>query len=203
MRTCDRVGSIAELEAIYGPTPEGAKRKVADHLTPAYQRMLEAAPFVALATGSAEGFDCSPRGDRGQVAFVLNDRTVAVPDRRGNNRLDTLRNIVTDGRIAALFLLPGCLETLRLNGRAWLSADEGLRDSYAVDGKRPATVIVIEITEVYFQCARALMRSALWDVRVDRTALPTAGEMTRSAWEAFDAESYDAALPARQEATLY
>ena len=204
MRTCEgRVSSLAELEALYGATPEGATRKVADHLTPPYRRMMEAAPFVALATGGEGGFDCSPRGDRGQVAFALDERTVAVPDRRGNNRLDTLRNIVTDGRIAALFLLPGCNETLRLNGRAWLSTEERLCERFAVDGKRPVTVIVIEIAEVYFQCARALMRSDLWNARLDRAGLPSAGEMTKSAWGAFDAETYDAALPARQAATLY
>ena len=128
---------------------------------------------------------------------------MVILDRRGNNRLDTLRNIVADSHIAALFLLPGCNETLRLNGRAWLSTDGELRTRFAVDGKEPVTVIVIEIAEVYFQCARALMRSDLWNVRVDRASLPSAGEMTKSAWDAFDAESYDAALPARQRATLY
>ena len=203
MPTCERVGSIAELEALYGTPPEAALRKVADRLTPAYARMLEAAPFVALATGGADGFDCSPRGDRGQVAFALDERRLAIPDRRGNNRLDTLRNIVADGRVAALFLLPGCDETLRVNGRAHLTTHAALRERFTVDGRAPVTIIVIEIVEVYFQCARALLRSDLWNARVDRAALPSAGEMAKSAWGAFDAEGYDAALPARQATTLY
>ena len=196
-----RIDTLDELRALYGAPPRGAILKVADRLTPAYRRMMEAAPFTALATVGPDGMDCSPRGDRGQVAFALDERRIAIPDRRGNNRLDTLENIVLDGRIACLFLVPGCNECLRIAGRAHLTTK--LCERFAVDGKRPATVIVVEIHAVYFQCARALIRSNLWNARVDRALLPTAGEMTASVDPHFDAAPYDAALPARQRETLY
>lgn len=136
---------------------------------------------------------------------ILDERTVAIPDRRGNNRLDTLRNIVRDGRIALLFLIPGLNETLRINGTAHLSTQPELLASFAVDGKPPVTAIVVRIETMYFQCARALKRAQLWDpeAQIERDALPSAGQLARSVIAGFDADGYDAALEERQAETLY
>ncbi|MBX9926592.1 MAG: pyridoxamine 5'-phosphate oxidase family protein, partial [Hyphomicrobiaceae bacterium] len=184
-------------------------------LTPAYQRWIEASPFMAMATvggGDAAtvvapgGLDCSPRGDRpGHLFTVLDERTIAIPDRRGNNRLDTLRNLIADPRIALLFLVPGVPECVRINGTAAITTDPDLRQRFGVDGHEPTTVILVSIDSVYFQCARAIIRSKLWEpeTRADPASLPTAGEMTRSGDTTFDAQAYDAILRERQRATLY
>jgi len=200
-----KITKIDQLQTLYGVPVEASLRKVSDRLTPAYQKMIEASPFVALASIGAGGLDCSPRGDAKQAVFVLDEKTVAIPDRRGNNRLDTLRNLIEDPRCAVLFLLPGVNECVRINGSAEVTIDPGLITRFTHDGKAPVTIIKITINEVYFQCARAIIRSNLWDAnaRLERTTLPSAGEMTKSAYREFDAESYDAALPARQAKTLY
>jgi uncharacterized protein len=199
------IASIAELEALYGEINPVSLRKEVPRLTPAYRQMVEAAPFCALATTGPGGLDCSPRGDGPGFVHVLDDKTVALPDRRGNNRLDTLRNVITDPKIALLFMIPGVNETLRINGRAVISTAPDLIARFAVDGKLPKSVIVVTIDSVYFQCARALIRSRLWDpaARVERRVLPTAGQMTKAADATFDADSYDEALAERQKATLY
>ncbi len=200
------VTDLADLEALYGEVNPNSLAKETPLLTPAYRTWIEAAPFLVLATAGPGGLDCSPRGDtRGQLFVIQDDATLLLPDRRGNNRLDSLRNIVADPRVAMLFLNPGIDETLRVNGRAMISTDPALKDRFAVDGKLPQTVLVISIAAVYFQCARALIRSRLWDpdARWDKSRVPTAGGMTRAATPSFDAASYDAALPARQRATLY
>lgn len=200
-----RIATIEALEALYGAPVARSIAKEARALTPAYRRWIEAAPFVALATSGPHGLDCSPRGDPAAVVTVLDDRHVAVPDRRGNNRLDSLRNIVADPRVGLLFLIPGITETLRVNGRAEVTVDPDLRRRLAMDGAEPATVILVRIEAVYFQCARALIRSDLWDPdrQLDRSAVPTAGEMTKAVDPDFDSASYDAALANRQRATLY
>jgi hypothetical protein len=200
------VTSLGALRALYGPANPNAIRKEVATLTPAYRRWIEAAPFFAVATGGPGGIDCSPRGDpAGRLCRILDERTLAIPDRRGNNRLDTLENILVDPRVALLFLIPGIAEAVRVAGRARLTVDPALRAAFAVEGAQPATVIVVAVERVYFQCARALIRARLWDptTHVDCAAVPTAGEMTREADPAFDAATYDAALPARQRATLY
>ncbi len=199
------ITTLADLEALYGAVNPNSLRKETDHLTPEYRRMLDAAPFCAIATSGPGGLDCSPRGDPNGFIRVLDPRTVAFADRRGNNRLDTLKNLIADPRIALLFLVPGVNETLRINGRATLSREPALLQSFAMDGKLPMCVVSVAIEAVYFQCARALIRSQLWDAsrHVERSRVPTAGEMSRSADATFDATSYDAALPARQAATLY
>lgn len=201
----NKISSLDELHEHYGEPPEGSLRKVTPSLTPAYRQLLEASPFCLVATSGPEGLDCSPRGDSPGFVSVLSEKTLALPDRRGNNRLDTLRNIVRNGQIAMLFLIPGVSETLRINGNAWLTDDKALRARLAHEGKMPATIIIVDIAEVYFQCARAVTRSGLWDVdaQVDRQSLPSAGQLTRSAWDSFDAETYDAALAERQAKTLY
>ncbi|MFT8243370.1 pyridoxamine 5'-phosphate oxidase family protein [Roseomonas sp. BN140053] len=176
------IESMAELEAIYGPlgaVGEASTAKVADHVTPDYARFIAAAPFLALATAGPEGLDCSPRGDRPGFVRVADARTLLLPDRRGNNRVDSLRNIVRDGRVGLMFLIPGIGNALRINGRAHLETDAALLDSFAVDGKPPRTVTVVRVAEVYFQCARALIRSGLWkpESRVDPASLPTPGQI--------------------------
>src|SRR3954470_6338875 len=169
------VTTIDELEAIYGETGMASTAKVADHVTPHYRIMIEKSPFVALATSGPEGLDCSPRGDLPGFVRIHDEKTLMMPDRRGNNRIDSLRNIVRDPRVALLLLIPGSGSTLRVNGRAHVSADPDLLASFKMDGKAPRTVIVMTVEEVYFQCARAIVRSDLWnpDKRVDPRSLPT------------------------------
>jgi uncharacterized protein len=199
------ITSIADLEALYGEASPASLRKEMPRLTPAYRQMVEAAPFCAVATSGPGGLDCSPRGDRPGFVHVLDDSTVAIPDRRGNNRLDTLRNIVADPRIALLFMIPGVNETLRINGRATLTTSPELLNRFVIESKPPNLVIVVAIDTVYFQFARALVRSSLWDpaARVDRDSVPTAGQMLKSADSAFDGDTYDVGLRERQKATLY
>ncbi len=201
----DLITSVDQLEALYGTPPERSLIKETPRITEPYRRLLEAAPFVALASVGPEGMDCSPRGDAPGFVRIIDDRTVVIPDRRGNNRIDTLRNIVRDPRVALLFLIPGLDETVRINGRARISVAEDLLTSLEVNGKRPATAIVVTIDTMYFQCARALKRSRLWDVEslVDPKNLPSAGQLVKSVTAGFDAESYDAALQDRQARTLY
>ena len=167
--------------------------------------MIEASPFFALATVGQDGLDCTPRGDNGQAVHILDATTIAIPDRRGNNRLDTLRNLVEDPRCALLFLIPGVNECIRINGTAEITTDPKLISDLTHEGKAPVTVIKVTIGELYFQCARAIIRSGIWkpEIQVERKSLPSAGEMTKSAYLEFDAKTYDAALPARQAKTLY
>lgn len=201
------IATLAQLEALYQPAPVAASTvKVAHAMTPDYRRLVEASPFVALATIGPEGMDCSPRGDRPGFVRIHDDSTLMMPDRRGNNRIDSLRNIVRDPRCAFLFLIPGSGTTLRVNGRAQLSAEPGLLDSFAVEDKAPRSVIVLSIDEVYFQCARAIIRSELWnpDRHVDPATLPTPGQIlaTMTA-NAVDGDAYDQAWPERARQTMW
>jgi len=200
-----KIDTVAALEALYGQPVEASVIKEVDRLTPPYRAFVEAAPFFALATVGPGGPDCSPRGDAPGFVRVVDDRTLVVPDRRGNNRIDSLRNIVADPRVGLLFLIPGVGETLRINGTAELDADPALAASFAVDGKHPRLCIRIAIETVYFQCSRALVRSSLWDpaARVDRASVPTAGAMLKACRDSFDAAAYDSALPERVKASLY
>lgn len=167
---------IAALEALYGPASVGSQRKVAQHLTPSYRRWIEASRFSILSTIGEGGTDGSPRGDDGPVVRVLDPLTLAMPDWRGNNRLDSLRNIVTDGRVSLIFLVPGSQIMVRVNGTAKLTVDDDLLASFAHGGALPATVIVVKLAEVYAQCSRAVMRSGIW-TRDDSEGLPTLGEI--------------------------
>src|SRR5947209_9632684 len=155
------ITTLEELEAIYGRPAETSTAKVTDRVTPQYRAFIDASPFAVLATCGPEGLDCSPRGDRPGFVRVADERTLLLPDRRGNNRVDSLRNIVRDPRVALLFLIPGSGTTLRVNGRAQLSVDSDLLASFGVEGKAPRTVAVITVEEIYFQCARAIVRSEL------------------------------------------
>lgn len=199
------VKTLAQLEALYGVPAETSLRKVTHRLTPEYRQMIASSPFFALATIGAGGLDCSPRGDACPAVSILDDHTIAIPDRRGNNRLDSLRNLVEDPRCALLFLIPGISECIRINASATISTDPDLLQSLAHDKKNPTTVIVATIQELYFQCARAITRAGLWNPELHRNRgeLPTAGDLTKSAFAEFDAKSYDAALAGRQAKTLY
>ena len=201
------ITSLAALEALYDQSPAQASiLKETDRVVPVYRALIEASPFAALATRGPEGLDCSPRGDGPGFVRVRDDRTLLLPDRRGNNRIDSLRNIVRDPQVALLFLIPGLGETLRVNGRAAISVEPGLLESFSVDGKAPKSVLVIAVEAVYFQCARAIARSDLWNPHkhVARSALPSAGQILAAlSRSGFDGEAYDRALPERQRATLY
>ncbi len=200
------IESITQLEALYGQPVENATAKELDHLIPEYRAYIEASPFVALATVGPEGLDCSPRGDGAGFVRIQDDKTLLLPDRMGNNRADSLRNIIRDSRVALLFLVPGIGSTLRVNGRARLTIEPDMLQSFAVDGRAPRSVMVVQIEAVYFQCARALVRSQLWDpdLFVDPSALPTAGQMLSAVTEnRLGGEPYDRAWPDRAKASLW
>jgi PPOX class probable FMN-dependent enzyme len=197
----------AALTALYGESSAGAIAKEIDYIHPHYQAMIEASPFMVLATSGPGGLDCSPRGDPvGSFVQVLDGHTVLIPDRRGNNRLDSLKNIVADPRVALLFLIPGVGETVRINGRAVISTDPALLERFPFRGTLPRSVIVVTAERVYFQCPKALVRSELWNParQIDRKALPTTGTILAdiTAGKVGGAQ-YDQEYPERLRTTLY
>jgi PPOX class probable FMN-dependent enzyme len=200
------ITTVEQLEAIYGPTNEASIVKVADWITPSYRVLIEKSPFVALATSGPEGLDCSPRGDLPGFVRIHDDKTLMMPDRRGNNRIDSLRNIVRDPRVALLFLIPGSGSTLRVNGSARVSVEPDLLASFKIDGKAPRSVIVLTVHEIYFQCARAIVRSDLWnpDKRLDPKALPAPGQiLAEMSDNRVGGEEYDRAWPERARQTMW
>ena len=200
------ITTIEQLEELYpGKLSPATTEKETPVITPEYRRLIEAASFFAIASVGPEGLDCSPRGDPRGFVQILGDSTIAFPDRRGNNRLDTLRNIVVDPRVAFLFLIPGLNETFRINGRAHVSTDASLIERFEMGGILPVSVVVVEIETMYFQCARAIKRAALWseNAKVNPKSLPTAGRLVKSVMQEFDAVTYDDALEERQAKTLY
>lgn len=188
-----RITTIEELEQLYDAPVPASLTKVAQKMTPCYRAWIDASKFVVISTSGPEGTDASPRGDDGPVVEVADDHTILMPDWRGNNRLDTLRNIVRDGRVSLMFMAPGCNNVVRVNGTAELSVDPDLAKRFEKKARTPKSVIVITIGEMYFQCAKALMRSALWTA--EHPKVPTAGEFLREMQNTFDAESYDAEYP--------
>jgi PPOX class probable FMN-dependent enzyme len=200
----DYLETIDQLEALYGRPGEASLVKVAAQMTPTYRAWIMASRFCVVSTVGPEGADGSPRGDDGPVVLELDPGHLALPDWRGNNRLDTLRNIVSDGRIALMFMVPGSDNVVRVNGMARLTADEALCARFEKDGKRPRTVIVVKIAEIYSQCARALMRARLWEAGDESADLPTVGDMLREMTSgAFDGESYDRDWPGRAAKSLW
>lgn len=201
----DVITTLEQLHELYDDAVEAAVRKVTPRITPLQRRYVEAAPFVVLATHGPEGVDCSPRGDGPGFVRMTDEGLLRMPDRRGNNRLDSLRNIVRDPTVALLFLVPGVGVTFRVNGSACLRTDPALRAEFAVDGKLPATIIEVTPAEAYVQCPKALIRSHLWDPERFRTAdqLPTIGQMLAEISEGYDGAAYDAAAPERLRQTLY
>jgi PPOX class probable FMN-dependent enzyme len=200
------VTTIEQLEAIYGAPAEASIVKETATITPEYARYIEASPFVSLATSGPGGLDCSPRGDKPGFVRVADQRTLMMPDRHGNNRIDSLRNIVGDPRVALLFLIPGLGVTLRVNGMGRISINQALCQSLMMDAKLPRSVLVVDVQSVYFQCARAVMRSELWNPQrhVDPKSLPSAGQMLAAITGArIGGEAYDKAWPERAKETLW
>jgi hypothetical protein len=201
------VKTTAELEKLYSDAPYGpAVFKEVDRITPQYRKLIEATPFAVLATCGPEGLDCSPRGDPPGFVRVADEHTLLIPDRRGNNRIDSLRNLLTDPRIALLFLIPGVGETLRVNGRAEISIDPALLARFPMQGKLPRSVIVVHVEAVYFQCPKALVRSELWNPakHIERKSLPSTGTMLADITRGtVGGEQYDRDYPERLKATIY
>ncbi|HUC67626.1 MAG TPA: pyridoxamine 5'-phosphate oxidase family protein [Stellaceae bacterium] len=201
-----RITTLEQLKAIYGEPVGNSLVKELDHVSDHYRAMIEASPFVVIATSGPEGLDCTPRGDPPGFVRVVDRKTLMLPDRRGNNRVDSLRNLVVDPRISLLFLIPGVGETLRVNGRAVISTDPELCRSFAMEDKLPRSVIVVTAERVYFQCPKALVRSRLWDPsrHVDRKSLPSSGQILAAIRPGeIDADALDRAYPERLKQTIY
>ena len=198
------ITDLTTLHALYGTPGEAATRKVSAHITATYRAWIERSRFCVLTTVGPEGTDGSPRGDDGPVVRILNSRSIALPDWQGNERIDSLRNIVRDGRVSLMFLVAGSTNALRVNGTAIVTADPDLRAGFTRNGKQPRTAIVITVAEVYSQCARALIRAALWTGGDQSAGLPTVGDMMRDITDGgFDGTTYDAEWPARAATTMW
>lgn len=201
-----RITDVETLERLYGMPAGAAVDKEVDYLHPYYQRLIAASPFFVLATGGPDGMDASPRGDAPGFVAVQDEKTLLVPDRRGNNRVDSLRNIIANPRVALLFLVPGIGETLRVNGRAEIRSDPALLERFNVDGKLPRSVIVVHVDTVFFQCARAIFRSKLWDPaqHIARSSLPSTGTIVSALTNGrFNDKEYDTGLYERLKSGLY
>ncbi len=205
MDTSHRIDNLAALEALFGDVGEASRKKEVDFIHPAYRALIEASPFAVLATAGPDGLDASPRGDPPGFVVVQDEKTLLLPERRGNNRIDSLRNILADPRVALLFLIPGVGETLRINGRASITIDPVLLERFSMAGKPPKCVLEIHVETVYFQCARAIQRSKLWQAPSPEmlARVPSAGKILEAITASIDAETYERELPARQRATLY
>ncbi len=207
MSQSHNVTSIAQLEALYGQPAGASLWKEIDHVNAEYRAFIEAAPFFVLSSSGPEGVDCSPRGDAPGFVRVADDgKTLLIPDRRGNNRIDSLRNIVRDPRVSLLFLIPGVGETIRVIGRARITTDPALLESFAFAGKTPRSVIVVSVETCYFQCPKAIVRSKLWDPAsiVDRKSLPSSGTILAAITKGAEGgEEYDRTYPERLKATIY
>ena len=195
------ITTTEQLESLYG-----AITKELDQISDHYRTFIEKAPFVVVATSGPEGLDCSPRGDPPGFVRVPDDKTVLIPDRSGNNRVDTLLNIVRDPRISLLFLIEGVGETIRVNGIAVIDTDPQLRESFMIKGKLPRSVITVTVEKIYFQCQKALVRAKLWEVdaQIPRTDLPSTGAMLQAlSDETFDGNEYDRTYREHMKKSIY
>ncbi|MDX5409359.1 MAG: pyridoxamine 5'-phosphate oxidase family protein [Thauera sp.] len=200
------ITTLEQLDALFGSVAAPSLNKEIDHIHPLYRQMIEASPFVVVATSGPDGLDVSPRGDPAGFVAVDDERTLLLPERRGNNRVDSLRNLVHDPRIALLFLIPGVGETLRVNGRARIRTDPALLERFRMQGKLPRCVLAVSVERVYFQCARAIQRSGLWNPPPDdaKSRVPSPGRILDALTGGeVEAEGYDRELPGRQRDTLY
>lgn len=200
------ITTLTHLESLFDTAGDASIRKESPTLHPAYQAWIEKSPFAVLATSGPGGLDTSPRGDPAPLVRIHSERTILLPERRGNNRIDSLRNILADPRVSLIFFIPGVRETVRVNGTAKICIEPGLLQSFAMNGQPPKCVLEIAVETVFFQCARALLRSSLWsnDQLAARPDVPTAGKLLSALTEnAIDGVAYDADLPARQAKTLY
>lgn len=198
-----KVTDIAALEALYGTPAKPSIIKVADYVTPLYTKWIAASRLCVLSTVGVDGTDGSPRGDDGPVVRLVDQKTLLMPDWHGNNRMDSLRNIVADGRVSLMFMVQGSNNVVRVNGTAELRIDADIVRLFDDRGRTPRSVIVIHVAEVYSQCARALMRAQTWSGADHSDGLPKIGEMLAEAEADFDAVSYDATWTARAEKTLW
>jgi PPOX class probable FMN-dependent enzyme len=201
-----RITTYEQLEALYGQPTEAAIAKEIDYISDGYKAFIDKAPFVVLATVGPDGLDCSPRGDPAGFVRVVDRKTVQIPDRRGNNRVDALRNLVGDPRISLLFMIPGIGNTLRINGTAEILVDPALCESFSMQGKLPRSVLQVTAERVYFQCPKALIRSRLWsaDAQVPKSEMPSAGDILAEITKgAVDGAAYDKAYPQRLKETIY
>ena len=197
------VETVEALEALYGTPGEASLLKVADRITPLYRRWIEASRFCVLTTVGPEGADGSPRGDDGPVVRIADERTLVMPDWRGNDRIDSLRNVVRDGRVSLMFMVSGSGNVIRVNGRGRVTADPALLAGFERDGRRPRSAIVVEVGEVYAQCARALIRSRLWTAGDESAGLPTVGDLLAEAKAGLGGAAYDAAWAGRAAETMW
>ena len=198
------ISTLEQLHALYGTAGQAATVKVTPYLTPAYRAWIERSRFCILSTVGPEGTDASPRGDDGPVVAVLDARTLALPDWRGNDRIDSLRNIARDGRVSLMFMVPGSNNVMRVNGMAALTADTETCARFARGDAQPRSVVIITVAEVYSQCARALIRSGLWTAGDQSAGLPTVGDMLREVTEgAIDGATYDADWPSRAARSMW
>lgn len=199
------ITTLDELQALYGDSHERSRRKELPRLIEPYRTLIQASPFVVLASAGPEGLDCSPRGDAPGFVHILDERTLLLPDRPGNNRIDSLRNIVLNPQVALLFLIPGVGESLRVNGRAEISLDPELLELGRAQGKLPRSVLRIHVQSCYFHCSKAAVRSGLWDAarQVERASLPSAGDIFRCIYEEFDVDAYERDLQQRLRTSLY
>jgi PPOX class probable FMN-dependent enzyme len=201
-----RIADVETLQKLYGAPSGAAVEKELDYIHPHYRTLIAASPFVVLATSGPEGLDTSPRGDEAGFVAVEDEKTLLIPDRRGNNRVDSLRNIISNPHVALLFLIPGVGETLRVNGRAAISVEPSLLERFSVAGKLPRSVIIVRVDTVFFQCSRAVWRAKLWDPaqQVDRKSLPSLGTMIADISQSrIDGKQYDDGLYERLKASLY
>lgn len=200
------ITTAGQLEELYGPVGEASIQKEVSFVHPHYRAMIEASPFAILATSGPGGLDTSPRGDRPGFVAVQDEKTLLLPERRGNNRIDSLRNILTDPRVALLFLIPGIAETLRVTGTASITTEPALLERFSMEGKLPKCVLVVRVETVFFQCARALHRSKLWQPETWEASgsVPSPGKILAALTESrIDGEEYDRELPGRIRSTLY
>jgi uncharacterized protein len=198
------IGTLEQLRALLGSVAPASLAKQVPFVHAGYRAMIEASPFCVLATSGPEGLDVSPRGDPPGFVVVEDDKTLLMPERRGNNRADSLSNLLVDPRVALLFMIPGVGETLRVNGTARISVAPGLLERFAMQGKLPRCVLVIRVDAVFFQCARAIQRSRLWQPSAPSAQVPSPGQILEALTDAgIDGEKYDRELPQRQRDTLY
>ena len=189
------ITSIEQLDSIYGEVTQPSLDKVLPRISPLYKQWIEASRFLIFTSVGPQGTDASPRGDVDGVVRLVDDQQLWLPDWRGNNRLDSLRNVVLDGRVSLLFMVPGTHNVVRVNGHAQLTADPEVTEKFEQQGKHPRCVVVITVAEIYFQCAKALMRSKLWQPVTKAPAVPSAGQFLEEFQVGFDAQAYDARYP--------
>ena len=194
------------LRELYGPPHDASIAKQVDYLHPLYQEFIRVSPFMVLATSGQDGLDISPRGDAPGFVAIEDEHTLLLPDRRGNNRLDCLINIMSDPHVSLIFFVPGVNETIRVAGTAEISTCPDLLARFTANGKLPKTVLIIRVREVFFQCAKALMRSELWNPNrhISRSSLPSNGTILSTlTQERIKAAEFDLAEPTRLQDNLY